>query len=361
LVVILPNVLLNAGPSNRYVIMCILREALCVRVLFETYPWAFVTPGGGEQQITEYARHLPAHGVDVVFHHHWKPVLETVNVVHFFSCIGGSWHFCNFVRERGLPLVITSSLWMDEEKRHLYPVDEIRSHLLLADVVVTNSHAESAALSKILSLPSDLFMPVMNGVDPRFAASHAPDPFRKTFGIYGPFILCVANIERRKNQLNLVRGLNDFDLPLVMIGQIREQAYAAEVFAEGQRKVRYLGYIDHESPLLASAYAACAAFALPSTLETPGLAALEAAAAGAPVVVTRIGAPPEYFGAFCHYVNPADPSDIARGIAAAIKQGPSTDLSAHVVQNFTWPHVVAALPHVYRTAMARRDRRCGAA
>jgi glycosyltransferase involved in cell wall biosynthesis len=327
-------------------------------VLFETYTWAFVTPGGGEQQLKEYARHLPAHGVEVVFHDHWNPVLETVNLVHFFSSIGGSWHFCNFVRERGLPLVISSSLWMDEKNTHLYPIDEIRSHLSLADVVVTNSHAESAALSNILGLPFDLFMPVMNGVDPRFAAPHRPDLFRKTFDIQGPFILCVANVERRKNQLNLVRAMSRGPAPLlVMIGHIRDQGYAAEVFAEGEGKVRYLGHVDHESPLLTSAYAACDAFVLPSTLETPGLAALEAAAAGAPVVVTRIGAPPEYFAGFCHYVNPADPSDIARGIAAAMKQGPSLDLSAHVVQNFTWPHVIAALPEVYRTAMARRDRR----
>ena len=65
------------------------------------------------------------------------PGLETVDAVHFFSCIAGSLHFCKFVRERGLPLVITSSLWVDEETKQLYPIEEIRSQLALADVVVT--------------------------------------------------------------------------------------------------------------------------------------------------------------------------------------------------------------------------------
>ena len=41
--------------------------------------------------------------------------------------------------------------------------------------------------------------------------------------------------------------------------------------------------MEHRDPLLALAYSACSVFALPSTLETPGLAALEAAAAGAPL------------------------------------------------------------------------------
>lgn len=325
-------------------------------MLFETFPWAFVTPGGGERQLINYAKNLPAHGIDVVLHDHWKPSLPAVDVVHFFSCIGGSVHFCNFVRQHGLPLVITSSLWIDEETKHLYPVEEIRSQLALADVVVTNSNAELEALARILELPSDLFMAVMNGVDARFAVPHDPSLFRRTFGIEGPFILNVANIEKRKNQLNLVRALASHDYPLVMIGQVRETAYAKQIFAEGGDRVRYLGFLDHESPLLPSAYAACSAFVLPSTLETPGLAALEAAAAGAKIVVTRVGAPREYFDAMCHYVDPSDPANIARGVGAALQQGPPTGLSAHVIKNFLWPHVTAALPDVYRTALRRRDQ-----
>jgi glycosyltransferase involved in cell wall biosynthesis len=271
--------------------------------------------------------------------------------------MGGSWHFCNFVSARGLPLVITSSLWIDEETKHLYPISEIRAQFALADVVVTNSRIESEALARVLDLPTNLFMAVMNGVDPRFAALHDPRPFREAYGIEGPFVLNIANIEARKNQLNLVRALTGHDPPLVMIGHVRDPAYAEQVFAESGGRARYLGFLDHESPLLVSAYAACAAFVLPSTLETPGLAALEAAAAGAPLVMTRVGAPPEYFGALCEYVDPADPADIARGIAAALAHGPAPALSAHVVNNYTWSHVTAALPDVYRTAVERRDRR----
>jgi glycosyltransferase involved in cell wall biosynthesis len=335
------------------------RETGCVRVLFATYPWAFVTPGGGERQLLKYASNLPAHGIEVVLHDQWNPALDGVDAVHFFSCMGGSVHFCNFVSERGRPLVITSSLWIDEATRHLYPIGEIRSQLALADVVVTNSDLESEALATVLDLPRDLFMTVMNGVDPRFAAPHDPSPFRETYGIDGPFVLNVANIEKRKNQLNLIRALSRHDPPLVMIGQVREPAYADQVFAEGEGRLRYLGFLEHESPLLPSAYAACAAFVLPSTLETPGLAALEAAAAGAPVVVTRTGAPTEYFGALCEYVDPADPADIARGIAAALASGPAPELSAHIIKNYTWPHVTAALPEVYRTAVERRHRAIG--
>jgi hypothetical protein len=153
-------------------------------VLFDTYPWAFVAPGGGERQLLEYAKNLPGHCVEVVLHDHWNPALDAVDAVHFFSCIGGSWHFCNYVRERSLPLVISTPLWIEEETKHLYPSEEIRSQLLLADVIVTNSNAESEALATVFGLPRDLFVAVMNGLDPRFAGPHDSTlfPTRPTFG-----------------------------------------------------------------------------------------------------------------------------------------------------------------------------------
>jgi glycosyltransferase involved in cell wall biosynthesis len=263
------------------------------------------------------------------------------------------------VRERGLPLVITSSLWIDDATKHLYPIDEIRSQLALADVIVTNSHVECDALAQVMGLSPEQFMPVMNGVDRRFAAPHDPSVFREKFGINGSFILNVGNIERRKNQLNLVRALAGREPPLVIIGHIREPDYAERVFAEAGGRVRFLGFLGHDDPLLASGYAACAAFALPSTCETPGLAALEAAAAGAPMVVTRAGSAREYFGHMCHYVDPTDPTDIARGIDDALAAGSHPSLSKHVIEHLTWPVVTAALPGVYRTAVARCRRRLG--
>jgi glycosyltransferase involved in cell wall biosynthesis len=330
-----------------------------MRVLFDTYPWAFLTPGGGERQLLKYAEHLPGHGIEVVLHNHWNSALDTVDAVHFFSCIGGSIHFCKYVRERGLPLVITSSLWIDDATRHLYPIDEIRSQLALADVIVTNSRTECDALAQVLGLPREQFMPVMNGVDQRFGPPHDPGIFRQKFGIDGPFILNVGNIEHRKNQLNLVRALAARGLPLVIIGNVREEDYAERVTTEAAGRMRLLGPLGHDDPLLASAYAACAVFALPSVCETPGLAALEAAAAGAPIVLTRAGSTREYFGHMCHYVDPSDQADIARGIGDALAAGPHPKLSAHVIENFSWSVVTAALPDVYHQALARcRQRRC---
>lgn len=328
-----------------------------MRVLFATYPWAFAVPGGGERQIEHYAAQLPALGVEVVLHDPWKPRFDDVDAVHYFSVVGGSVHFCNFVHQRGLALIVSSSLWVPEGRESDYPLAEISDQLRLADVIIPNSAREAQRLAEVMGISGERFAPVLNGVDARFAKPADGSLFRNHFGIDAPFVLNVGNVEARKNQITLARALADTGLPLVIIGQVREHGYAERLFAEAGPRLRFLGPLDHADPLLASAYAACSVFALPSMLETPGLAALEAAAAGAPLVVTREGAAPEYFDDDARYVDPHDPADIARGIAAALADGRQPALARLVRERYFWPTVLAPLPGLYRQAVERAAAR----
>jgi glycosyltransferase involved in cell wall biosynthesis len=326
-----------------------------LRVLFGTYPWAFETPGGGEIQLEKYAKYLPSYKVGVQRYDPWQANLASASLCHFFSCMGGSIHFCAYVKSRGLPLVISSSLWISDETRHLYPIDEIRAQLSLADVVVTNSDAESDRLSRILALPRERFSTVFNGFEPDFALAE-PQLFRDKFDIRGPFVLNVANIEPRKNQLGLVRALKGLAVPLVLIGAPRDRIYTDEVLAEAGPDVRYIGAMNHDDPALASALRACTVFALPSTLETPGLAALEAAACGARVVVTSEGSAREYFGDHAYYVDHRDPLKIRVTIERALAGKPDQELKRRVTSQFAWFSVTAGLVEVYRTAVERHTR-----
>ncbi|MFT8657203.1 MAG: glycosyltransferase [Acetobacter papayae] len=322
-----------------------------MKVAFNTYPWAFCCPGGGEQQIVYYRDFLPGAGVEVIPHDIWAPRLAEVDAVHFFSVMGGSSAFCGYVKAMGKPLVVSSSLWVTPETTGLYPIDEIRHQLSLANVIVPNSHREADALSSVLGLPRERFMPVYNGVDPLFAEPVPGALFRERFGIEGDFILNVGNIEPRKNQLGLVRAAQGLDLPVILVGHVREQAYFDQVMEEAQGRARYVGALAHEDPALRSAYAACSVFVLPSTLETPGLAALEAAATGARLVVTAEGSTEEYFGDMVHYVDHTAPDDIRAKIQAALAAPVAPALREQVLTRFLWPQVVKELRAVYAAAI----------
>src|SRR5581483_4587265 len=60
---------------------------------------------------------------------------------------------------------------------------------------------------------------------------------------------------------------------------------------------------------------------LPSWCETPGLASLEAAAAGAQVVVGNRGSEFDYFGTHAEYADPVDPASIREAVLRALTRG----------------------------------------
>jgi len=297
-----------------------------LKILFATYPTAFHTPGGGEIQLLAYRDQLLSLGVKVDFYNQWHPQFHKYDLVHFFSCMGGSVHFCNFIKGIGLPLVVSSSLWITEATKELYPFEEIREMLRLADLVITNSNMESNQLSKIFNMPEIKFETILNGVDQDFEIIVPGKLFRNKYEIYEEFILNVGNIEPRKNQLNLIKAIKLMPhMKVVLIGNIRDKNYFLECVKEGGDQLKYIGFLDHSSNLLKSAYDACKVFCLPSTLETPGLAALEAFTIGVPIAITAEGSTSEYFGDSVEYLDPANIVSIFAAVNRLILKEHSVD------------------------------------
>jgi glycosyltransferase involved in cell wall biosynthesis len=317
---------------------------------------AFHTPGGGEIQLLEYQKYLKNNEVDVDLMNLWSPEFLNYNIVHFFGCLSGSNPFCGFIKNMGLPLVVSPNLWITEYTKDNYPYNDIKHQLYIADRVICNSYAECEVLSEVFKLDPSKFETVYNGVDDSFFGATDENTFREYFNIDMPFVLNVANIEPRKNQLNLIRAMKEIpEIKLILIGHKRDSEYAQQCLEEGGDQVLYLGSLPHDSPLLKSAFLACEVFALPSTLETPGLAALEAAAVGAKIVITSEGSTREYFGEGAEYVDHYSVSSIYRGLINAIKSPKDGLLALCVKSNFNWQDAVTKLSKVYKRALVTAD------
>jgi glycosyltransferase involved in cell wall biosynthesis len=102
---------------------------------------------------------------------------------------------------------------------------------------------------------------------------------------------------------------------------------------------------------LASAYAACKVFVLPSLYETPGLSALEAALAGANICITKEGATREYFSDFAFYCDPHDINSIREAIFKAYEASKSDKLRDHILKNFTWNRAAKATLEAYEKVL----------
>lgn len=321
-----------------------------MKIFFNTYPVAFQCPGGGEIQLLKSKEALERRGHEVVLFNQWQDDLTEADVVHHFSVQGGTYNICMYAHNQGIPLVVSPILWLSEYVDQ-YPMNEIGLLTSIANVICPNSQAEVERFLNHFAAPRDKYHVTHNGVDAMFFEPVSPELFLSRFALQQPFVLCVGNIEMRKNQSALLEAAGQLGVHVVLIGNIRDPDYFNRLAESFAGKFSHLGFLDHDGELLRSAYSACQVFALPSLLETPGLAALEAAAAGAPLVITQEGCTQEYFGDDAFYVDPMSVRDIADKLALAMSMPDRQTRLREWIRQYTWDRVAEELEFAYRQAM----------
>lgn len=149
-------------------------------------------------------------------------------------------------------------------------------------------------------------------------------------------IICVGRIEPLKNQLTLIRALNNsrYQLHLIGAAATNHRGYLQQCKKEAAENVSFLGALSRQQ--LLQHYQSAAVHVLPSWFETTGLSTLEAAACGCNVVIGKYGDALSYVGDAAFVCDPASPASIRQAIDAAAAAMPNEWLSAHIRQNFTW-------------------------
>lgn len=324
--------------------------------------------GGPLTQIRETVNGLRAAGLDVRLFDAWStPQFAPGDLFHLFAANIGTYHLAREIHALGVPLVVSPITYSRHSPRFVragLAASRVlqkmgpgiwSDYALCADIcgwaakALPNTHAEAELLKKGYGIPASMIAVVPNGVDTRFA--HAdPSLFEKTYKRRN-FILNVGHIgHMRKNVLTLIRALAAIDHPAVIIGRIIAGPYGDACVREAARHkhILLIDGLDNSSELLASAYAACDTFVLPSFFETPGIAALEAALAGAKIVITPYGGTTEYFGANARYVEPSSSASIRKGIEDALQAEKTPVLREHILNNYTWKVVAEKTAAAYR-------------
>jgi glycosyltransferase-like protein len=200
---------------------------------------------------------------------------------------------------------------------------------------------------------------VPNGVDFRRFAAADGSAWRQRFGAY---VLSVGGIEPRKGSLDLLaayRLLGRPDVRLVIAGGetlFDYRSYRAEwdsSAASVHPEPIVLGPVadDELPPLVAGA----AVFAFPSTKEGFGLAAMEALAAGVPLVARDLPVLREVFADAARFADSVPA--IADAIAAALDSGGGSRVAAgrRLAAGYTWSAAAEAHLRCYREWAGRPD------
>ncbi len=215
--------------------------------------------------------------------------------------------------------------------------------LAAADAVVAVSQDTADDVAAFAPAVTDRIHVIPNGVDPFWFAGDAPAPPA------APYVLAVGTPEPRKNLGRLVEAM-----------RLRRARGASEelvhVGADGWGGVRlpdepWLRRAGRVSDAeLRDLYRGAAAVAIPSLHEGSGLPALEAFAAGAPVVAAAVGALPETCGDAAVLVDPLSAASIADGIDEAIERRDALLAAGRLrAEQATWAQAAERCAELYRS------------
>ena len=148
-------------------------------------------------------------------------------------------------------------------------------------------------------------------------------------------------MEGIKNQLNLIKALNNTCYTLILIGspapnQLKYYRACRKIAA---KNIFFYNHMSQE--VLKDYYKAARVHALPSWFETCGLSSLEAVAMGCNIAVTERGYTRDYFGDDAFYCNPDDSGSIFKAIDRAAHSVSSKQLQQKIIQNYTWQRAAA--------------------
>jgi glycosyltransferase involved in cell wall biosynthesis len=205
----------------------------------------------------------------------------------------------------------------------------IRKILQGCAAVLPNSMAEYKAVTDQYGIEKP-FAIIPNGVD------------RSVFKLNGRsikknnLVLCAARIEGIKNQLNLIRAMNDTKFTLMLIGSPapNQKKYYRECKNTASANVIFEERISQDE--LALKFREAKVHVLPSWFETCGLSSLEAAAMGCNIVITDKGFTRDYFGTDAFYCEPGVVSSIYKAIEKASESEQSPGLRQKIENDYTW-------------------------
>ena len=341
-------------------------------------PNVFSQRGGDTTVIERLSKGLIEKGVEVVIDTNGAVLPHGFDLVHLFNFATPAitQEFATRARSAGVPYVVTT-LYEDVAEFHYqshYVANKLIDYVQQGQTPGSWSltQAELGALPRAARFPADEIAQYAAALFPNgkgeatalrrdfpnakviteipvgyeIGSTQGRELFERTYGVTD-FIFCVGRLESRKNQLMLLKALENSDLPIVFAagGFSYQPDYEAAVRAfRRPGKTIILGRIDTD--MLSSAYAACRVHVLPSWYELPGLVSLEAASHGKNVVVTRVGTTADYVSDKAFYCAPWDADSIEAAVTAAYYAPPKQGLT-QMATNFSWDRAVEKTIEAY--------------
>ncbi|MES1223009.1 MAG: glycosyltransferase family 4 protein [Bacteroidota bacterium] len=342
-----------------------------MRIAFITRSTLYEVPGGDTVQVTQLAKHLKKEGTiadiflttqkvdysgydlfyftniirpsDTLFHiaRIEKPFIVSPILIDYSEYDrqyrkGLSGAILRKFKRHTIEYIKTISRWLKgndklRSKKYLWQGQRksIREILNKAAALLPGTESEYKTLQELFGVEKK-YVVVPNGIDP--SLFHADEDTMKDNNL----VLCAARIEGLKNQLNLIKALNNTRYTLMLVGSHapNQKDYYDECRKIAAKNILFYNHVPQE--ILTGYYKAAKVHALPSWFETCGLSSLEAAAMGCNIAISDKGFTRDYFGNDAFYCDPGSTESIFNAVDKAARSASVKQLQERVISNYTW-------------------------
>jgi glycosyltransferase involved in cell wall biosynthesis len=292
-------------------------------------------------------------------------LVHGVNIALEWPLIAG----LHFARRHGLPFVATPFVHVGEwTVQRFYTMPHQLAALCSADRVIVQTDIEGNELARLGVDPARLVRLGM-GVDVQKARGGDGLRFRSQHGVDGPMVTFMGAITDDKGAVHLLRSMQRLwcdgsRATLVIAGQ----AVAPNTFERAfdnlpdahRRQIRRMGLVRGQ--LKQDMLAATDVMALPSRVDSFGIAYLEAWAYGQPVIGCQAGGVPDVIddGQDGLLVPYGDPAALASAIGSLLADPDRRQAMGHrgrtkVEAHYTWDRIYQGLRSIYQELCLRQD------
>jgi glycosyltransferase involved in cell wall biosynthesis len=353
-------------------------------------PTLYLDRGGDTVQVDNTAAQLRILGVDVDINTELMPlVYDKYDLVHFFNIIDCE-DIIGHVLRMNVPYVV-STIYVDYREfdskfrkgavgliSKLFSYNQVEYFKTLAKFILKGERVSTykyfllghSKCIKIILQGSSCLLPnseneykrlyddykvekkhlvIPNGVNLNLFAE-APVDYKREI------VLCVARIEGRKNQLNLIKALAGTNINLVLIGAVspNQKRYYELCKQHAGTNVKFIPQISQAQ--LLEYYAKAKVHVLPSWFETTGLTSLEAAVMGCNIVVAGRGDVRDYFNDFAYYCEPDNIPSIKNAILKALEAPYDEEFGSLIKDKYNWERAAIETLKAYKFALSSVQR-----
>ncbi|MBB6109521.1 Glycosyltransferase involved in cell wall bisynthesis [Mucilaginibacter lappiensis] len=356
-----------------------------IKVAFITRSTIYTVPGGDTIQAVQTARHLTEMGITADIRLANESILYShYDLLHFFNLTRPA-DILYHSQKAGKPYVVSTILcnYGEYDKYHrkgagrllrylstdtIEYLKSIARYLLGRDSLASLSYTwlgQRKSIKNILSraamiLPNSEseYNRVIQSYERKVKHLVVPNGADQNLFQYDPaikkdekLVICAARIEGIKNQLNLIRALNNTSYRLLLIGthapnQLDYYQECREIAAEN------VGFIDHiPQHELVKYYRRAKVHILPSWFETTGLSSIEAALMGCNIVTSDKGDVREYFADDAFYCDPSSPESILAAVEKASITPYNETLRHRILKQYTWKQAASQTLKAYQSVL----------